>query len=257
MLQRVSERPIPRSTCPQALLIKSLAAVIHESARQVHPAVFQDIVRGVGVEQGRLAASEWRSTHGASRRRDIRLCVQCLKAVGQQCGWNLQVTVDSDEAWKISVIECGFTEPKESGLYLCDLPAGLFAGVAVEILGYARSYISHYSETPPLHCDFTIDLQESTAQRATSNIVYPRRENESVLFKERALDSAPGDHLTQRELQVLQLIAHGFSDKQIAQALQRSVRTVENHAARIRQKLDIGSRTRLVRFALRSGLVEF
>jgi DNA-binding NarL/FixJ family response regulator len=73
---------------------------------------------------------------------------------------------------------------------------------------------------------------------------------------DRWVDSTPGDHLTPREQQILRLIAQGFSDKQIAGTLQRSVRTIENHAARIRQKLCIENRTGLVRFAFRNRLIE-
>ncbi|MBI2883577.1 MAG: response regulator transcription factor [Candidatus Methylomirabilis oxyfera] len=70
------------------------------------------------------------------------------------------------------------------------------------------------------------------------------------------MDGAPGDQRTPREQQILQLIAQGFSDKQIARTLQRSVRTVENHAARVRKKLQVDNRTALVRYALRARLIE-
>lgn len=244
-----------RSNCPQALLTKMLAGVIHMVVRQIHPSVFQDIVRDIGTEHGRLAASEWCLTHGTPRRCDRRVSVQCLEAVGQQCGWTLRVTSESADALRVNVMKCQFTEPREYGFYLCDLAAGLFAGVVAETLGYARIYVEQCSETPPLDCVFTVYLQKSEENATIPDSVHPYIEKESALVAEGSC-CAPGERLTPRETQVLRLIAQGLSDKQIAAALRLSVRTVENHAARIRQKLDIVSRTALVRFAFRTHLVE-
>lgn len=256
MKRRIDHKNRQRTDCPQVLLTKALVAVIHASAQQIHPSVFQEVVRDRGAEQGRLAASEWWLRHGTLRRCDTRACVQCLKAIGQQCGWTLQVAVESEDAFTITVQECQFTESRESESYLCELAAGLFAGVVAETLGYAKICANQCSETPPLGCAFTIYLRESEGHAAISDITHQHIEKKSIPLGDRWADSAPGDHLTPREQQILRLIAQGFSDKQIAKALQRSARTVENHAARIRQKLRIENRAGLVRFAFRNRLIE-
>jgi DNA-binding CsgD family transcriptional regulator len=247
------ERPL---ICPQVLLTKALAGVIHAAAQQIHPSVFHDIIRGVGAQLGRSAASEYRLIHKLRGPFDSHACAQCLEAVGKQCGWTLRVVVESDDVLRVTVLECVFTEPHESGSYLCELAAGLFAGVAAEALGYAKICAGSCSETPPLDSTFTIYLQESEKSLAAPGIVYRLRDNELALLAEGSLDGGPGQRLTRRETQVLQLIARGLSDKKIAATLQLSVRTVENHAAQIRQKLGIDSRTGLVRFAFRTHLVE-
>jgi len=64
------------------------------------------------------------------------------------------------------------------------------------------------------------------------------------------------DVLTPRELQVLKLIAEAYTSKQIAQELVISVKTVERHRANIIEKLSIRDRAGLVRYAIRTGLVE-
>lgn len=238
------------------LLMKTLVAVIHALAQQIHPSVFQEIVRDSGAEQGRLAASEWWLRHGTLKRCDARSRVQCLKAIGQQCGWTLQVAVESEDALTITVLECQFTKSRKSESYLCELTAGLFAGVVAETLGYAKICVNHCSETPPLGCAFTIYLRESDGHAAIPDVIHQHIEKKSILRGDRLVKGAPGDRLTPREQQVLRLIAQGFSDKQIAKTLQRSVRTVENHAARIRQKLHIENRAGLVRFAFRNRLIE-
>jgi len=68
-------------------------------------------------------------------------------------------------------------------------------------------------------------------------------------------ESAPDD-LSERETDVLRLIALGHTNAEIAEKLYISVRTVETHRAHIQQKLGISSRAELVQSALSRGLVE-
>jgi two-component system response regulator NreC len=62
--------------------------------------------------------------------------------------------------------------------------------------------------------------------------------------------------LSERETDVLRLIALGHTNAEIAEQLYISVRTVETHRAHIQQKLGVSSRAELVRSALSRGLVE-
>jgi two-component system response regulator NreC len=73
-----------------------------------------------------------------------------------------------------------------------------------------------------------------------------------------AAQPAPGppDGLSEREVEVLRMIALGHTNAEIAEQLYLSVRTVETHRAHIQQKLRLGSRSELVRYALGHGLVE-
>jgi two-component system, NarL family, response regulator NreC len=68
--------------------------------------------------------------------------------------------------------------------------------------------------------------------------------------------SGPPDDLTERELEVLKLIALGHTNSEIASQLYLSVRTVESHRAHIQQKVRRSSRAELVRYALDHGLIE-
>jgi two-component system response regulator NreC len=67
--------------------------------------------------------------------------------------------------------------------------------------------------------------------------------------------TGPPDDLTERELEVLRLIALGHTNAEIAQSLFLSVRTVETHRAHIQRKLSRSTRAELVRYALDHGLV--
>ena len=62
--------------------------------------------------------------------------------------------------------------------------------------------------------------------------------------------------LTGREHTIIRLVAEGHSNKQIAQLLNISVKTVETHRASIMRKLGLGSMAALVRYAVRNKLIE-
>ena len=62
--------------------------------------------------------------------------------------------------------------------------------------------------------------------------------------------------LTEREREVLKLIAEGLSSKEIASDLGVSLKTIDSHRSNLMEKLDIHKVSGLVRFAIRAGLVE-
>jgi two-component system response regulator NreC len=68
--------------------------------------------------------------------------------------------------------------------------------------------------------------------------------------------SGPPGGLSDREVEVLRMIALGYTNAQIAEELFLSVRTVETHRAHIQQKLGLSDRAALVRYALDQGLVK-
>jgi two-component system response regulator NreC len=67
---------------------------------------------------------------------------------------------------------------------------------------------------------------------------------------------AEADPLTEREREVLRLLALGHTNQEIAKTLFLSVRTVETHRAHIMQKLRLSTRAELVRYAMEQGLLD-
>jgi DNA-binding NarL/FixJ family response regulator len=89
--------------------------------------------------------------------------------------------------------------------------------------------------------------------------VFPRGTPRAV--RERAERAAAGGEanagpLTERERQVLKLIAEGFSGQQIASMLVISEKTVDRHRSNVLEKLDLRDRVDLTRYAIRVGLAE-
>ncbi|MFN0029005.1 MAG: response regulator [Acidimicrobiales bacterium] len=71
-----------------------------------------------------------------------------------------------------------------------------------------------------------------------------------------ARPGGPGGELSEREVEVLRLIAAGLTNAEIAAKLHVSVRTVETHRAHIHQKLDVRTRAELVRVAREAGVLQ-
>lgn len=65
----------------------------------------------------------------------------------------------------------------------------------------------------------------------------------------------PHDTLTPRQREVLQMVAEGMTNSEIAERLHISPRTVENHRAALMQKLGMQNQTELIRHAIRHGLI--
>lgn len=90
-----------------------------------------------------------------------------------------------------------------------------------------------------------------TETRVIEKTVYLKTGEEFVLNEQEQTRLG----LSQRELEVLQLMAKGLSNQEIAQTLFVSLNTVKTHAARIFEKMDVQRRTQAVELGKRSGLI--
>jgi len=69
-------------------------------------------------------------------------------------------------------------------------------------------------------------------------------------------EAVPADPLTPREVEIVKLVAEGYSSDEIAEALVISKKTVEHHRSHVLEKLGMRDRVELTRYAIRRGLVE-
>jgi two-component system response regulator NreC len=103
------------------------------------------------------------------------------------------------------------------------------------------------------------DEEVVTAVREIANggrYVHPALGARMVTAEAEARAAAEADPLSEREREVLRLLALGYTNQEIAKMLYISVRTAETHRAHIMQKLQISTRAELVRYALAQGLLE-
>lgn len=68
-------------------------------------------------------------------------------------------------------------------------------------------------------------------------------------------DSANSASLTNREVEILQLISEDYTNKEIAKNLHISIKTVESHRSNIMKKLDLHSPVELTKYAIREGII--
>jgi two-component system, NarL family, response regulator NreC len=134
-----------------------------------------------------------------------------------------------------------FPETQIVVLTMQDDPAFAREAMRAGALGYVLKEAAH------------AELVEAVREAAAgSTYLHPRLG--ARLAAEPAEDSR--DDLTDREREVLKLIALGHTNNEVASQLYLSVRTVESHRAHIQQKLQLQTRAELVRYALDNGLIE-
>lgn len=79
---------------------------------------------------------------------------------------------------------------------------------------------------------------------------------DAMVFNTGSADAAPHEILSDREFQVLQLLATGSSLNEIGEKLNISAKTISTHKMRLMQKIGIDSNAALMRYAIRHGLIE-
>ncbi len=103
-------------------------------------------------------------------------------------------------------------------------------------------------------------VQAIRAARRGEAFLYPAVATAVVADYLKRLESGEGreayDGLTEREREILTLVAEGVTNQDIAQKLYISIKTVQTHRAHIMEKLGLHDRTQLVRYAIRKGLIE-
>jgi two-component system response regulator NreC len=96
----------------------------------------------------------------------------------------------------------------------------------------------------------------TAVRRAAAGETYLNPQLGARMAAEPPQPAGPPDDLSEREVEVLRMIALGHTNGEIAAQLYLSIRTVESHRSHIQQKLRRSTRADLVRYALEHGLVE-
>jgi DNA-binding NarL/FixJ family response regulator len=112
----------------------------------------------------------------------------------------------------------------------------------------ARGYV--------LKSDTKHHLIDAIKSLANHRPYFSAKVSEALLGSFLARPNGSGSILTNRERGVVQLVAEGYSNKEIATILNISIKTVETHRATIMRKLELSSSADLVRYAIRNKLVE-
>ena len=163
--------------------------------------------------------------------------------------------VEAVGALQPDVVIMDFALPSMNGAVATRRIRELYPNTEVLILsmhaepGYVRSCLEAGARGYLLKNAMDLELVSAVRKVAAGEQTLDQRLGD---LKE-TVETAP--KLSTRELEVLQLIVHGKSNKEIAVVLQLSVNTVSVHRANIMQTLDIHNTAELVVYAIRHGLV--
>lgn len=135
--------------------------------------------------------------------------------------------------------------PRSRVLFLYDDNSMVHSAFAAGVLGYV------------LRSQVDADLMPAIDQLLLGRAFFTAEAIRLLRLREHR-NPYPGEHkaLSPREVTVLQQIALGFAHKDIASNLQISSRTVEHHRAAIMDKLELKTPSDLVRYAIRTGLIQ-
>ncbi|HZI98680.1 MAG TPA: response regulator transcription factor [Actinomycetales bacterium] len=183
------------------------------------------------VRQGRFTALV-AVRHPAARETAVRI----LRALGAS---DVLAATTVEEARRVST-----GRPGE----LCVVEAGLSDGSGVELArdlrlaGWQRTIVVSTTDDP-----YTVRAALTAGVRCYLGTGHPTSPAASV--------PASVHGLSQREVEVLQLVADGCSNRDVGDALGLSALTVKSHLARIARKVGTGDRAEMVMIALRAGVI--
>ena len=219
----------------------------------LHPSFYEHTLREIGVHLGREVVSHFRPSDAATRPFRQEDYLRCLDWMSRQWGWDHQVDVATKGRIEVSIPQCPFGNLAENNPHLCQIEAGMLGGIAGDHLNFAKVEICRGSGTPPKDCSITVHLERTPQTIILEGPSFPLEATKVKQAHGVSYEAKMMAQLSPREQQVVRLIGEGLSDKEIAHALGLSVRTVEGHLARIRDKTALGARSALIRLALRSN----
>ena len=107
-----------------------------------------------------------------------------------------------------------------------------------------------------LKSDAEADLVKAADALLHGRTFFTSAASRVVLERVRRPPAGTAPSLTPREIEIVQLVAQGKSNKEVATSLGLSQRTVESHRTRIMQKLELDSFSDLIRYAIRNKIIQ-
>lgn len=235
---------------PKAFSQRALELISEAVGNILHPSFYERTLREIGVTIGREVVRHVRPSSSTTPPFNQDDYLRCLAWLKTHWGWSHDVTAARNGRVSITIPHCPFEKLSVHDPHLCQIEAGIVGGIAGDHFCYGKVEVSRGTGTPPQKCSLTVHLEQTPQSMIVEGPTFPlayhsTKQPHTVTPGTQALN-----HLSPREWQILKLIGEGLSDKEIAKALHLSVRTVEGHAARIRAKTNLRTRSALIRLAV-------
>lgn len=170
--------------------------------------------------------------------------------------------IDKIKELKPDIILLDISMPKVNNLNFCEKIKSISEDIKIIILSmhYSEEYVREalrYGVKGYILKDSSFSELEIAIKSVFNGEVYLSPKISNILVKD-YLEKVknPLDILTERQKEILMLLAEGYSVKEIAQKIGISVKTVETHKAQIMGKLNIYDIPGLVKFAIKHGLIK-
>lgn len=176
------------------------------------------------------------------------------------------------ESFRPDIVLMDIAMPELNGLEVMASILKTFPGTRIIILsmystetyvlralrGGASGYLLKGSFVPELDLALKAAARGDTfvSSNVTHSLLDILKRDHSGHFQNLASQSDPYDRLTSRQRQVLQLIAEGYTTKEIAEKMAISTKTVKTYRVQLMQELGIHGVAGLVRYAIRAGIVK-
>ncbi len=246
-----------------ALVRTSLTAIFTSLAPLLHPSVMQRLFQSIGGDLAQVIREHYRHVCPSIADSPQEEVVACARYLTESWGFVHRVVETTESRVTVALPECPVLSPSACDAHYCGVYAGMLKELVFGRVEYANvslqpGHVHHGKGGEPQPCRVVVYVKRAPISLPAASA--PQEQAEGPLSEDRLglvpAQALPADRLTHREWEVLRLIGQGYSDKEIAATLQMSVRTAENHAARIYTKLGIRGRARLIHFALSHQIVE-
>ena len=175
-------------------------------------------------------------------------------------GDEVLLMIKKKESWDVLVMDMSM--PGHSGLELISMVKKLSPQLPILVLSmYGEEQFAVRSiqagASGYLNKESASDQLVGAIRKVAAGSVYVSTVVADILFHKirKDIDSSPHQKLSNRELQVLQLIGKGHSINAIAQSLFKSPKTISTHKARILEKLGLKTQGELIRYVIENELL--
>ncbi len=172
--------------------------------------------------------------------------------------------LDKLKSVKPEVLLLDINMPNKSGIEVLEILKNSGSDIKVLILT-VHNEVEYLLRAVDIGVDGYIlkDSESSELKKAINSVIKGENYIQSSLIPllnskliSRDLDKEKIEQLTKRELEVLIQVANGMFNKEIANSLDISERTVKNHISNIFKKIDVADRTQAAVFAIRNGIIK-
>lgn len=230
-----------------------LSRALTSAQTLLNPVLLDHTLVEIGVSLGADTLRAFRKTHRVDGPFTLHDYVICANSRLDEGGWDFASHAQDQHRIALAVSSNPLGHHQSPWCPYCLIAAGFLGSIAGDLFGFAKAAPRRNEEPTPQACGVVIYLQRTSECLAATGFSFPRAQPTGPMISESS-GEPPLALLSHRELEVLRLITEGLGDKQIAEALHLSVRTIEGHLARIRGKLRLQSRGELIRYGFRRRL---